>query len=240
MARGRGWGVVAVRGGVRALPRLAPAIREVPPDVVLGRGCLIDDNVILAARPGRPLREPTLRLGRRAVVRSGSVLYAGSRIGDDFETGHNVIVREDNVIGLQVKVWNNSVVDYGCTIGDRVKIHSNCYVAQFTTIEDDVFLAPGVSVANDPHPGSSTHLCMRGPTIKRGAQIGMNATILPFVTVGERSLVGAGAVVTRDVPPGMVVVGNPARVLKPVREVTCPLDLTTGEYLGAPKDRADS
>lgn len=225
--------MVAVRGSPRALVRSAPAIRDVPPDVVLGRGCLIDDNVILGARPGRPLRHPTLRLGRRAIVRSGSVLYAGSQVGDGFETGHNVVVREDNAIGTDVKVWNNSVIDYGCVIGDRVKIHSNCYVAQFTTIEDDVFIAPGVSLANDPHPGSATHLCMRGPTIKAGAQIGMNATVLPFVVVGERSLVGAGAVVTRDVPPGMVVVGNPARVLKPVSEVMCPLDLARGEYLEA-------
>ena len=227
---------MAVRNGIRAFARSAPALRDVPPDVVLGRGCLIDDNVILGARPGRPVRAPTVRLGRRSIVRSGSVLYAGSRIGDRFETGHNTVVREDNVIGDDVKIWNNSVVDYGCTIGDRVKIHSNCYVAQFTTIEDDVFLAPGVSLANDPHPGTLTHLCMRGPRIKAGAQIGMNATILPFVTVGERSLVGAGAVVTRDVPPGMVVVGNPARVLKPVSEISCPLDVVAGDYLAAIPD----
>ena len=176
-----------------------------------------------------------MRVGRRAIVRSGSVLYAGTVIGDGFETGHNVVIREDNVIGADVKVWNNTVVDYGCTIGDRVKIHSNCYVAQFTTLEDDVFLGPGASLANDPHPGSASHLCMRGPTIKAGAQIGMNATILPFVTVGERALVGAGAVVTHDVPAGMIVVGNPARILKPVSEVSCPLDLLDGEYLAEPR-----
>jgi len=213
----------------------APTIRAVPQDVALGRGCLIDDNVILGARPGRAVREISLRIGRRSIVRSGSVLYAGTLIGDGFETGHNVIIREDNLIGVDVKVWNNTVIDYGCTIGDRVKIHSNCYVAQFTTLEDDVFLGPGASLANDPHPGSTSHLCMRGPTIKAGAQIGMNATILPFVTVGERALVGAGAVVTRDVPAGMIVVGNPARVLKPVSEVSCPLDLLDGEYLAAPR-----
>jgi acetyltransferase-like isoleucine patch superfamily enzyme len=213
----------------------APTIRAVPQDVALGRGCLIDDNVILGARPGRAVREISLRVGRRAIVRSGSVLYAGTVIGDGFETGHNVVIREDNVIGADVKVWNNTVVDYGCTIGDRVKIHSNCYVAQFTTLEDDVFLGPGASLANEPHPGSASHLCMRGPTIKAGAQIGMNATILPFVTVGERALVGAGAVVTHDVPAGMIVVGNPARILKPVSEVSCPLDLLDGEYLAEPR-----
>ena len=226
---------MAVRDSTRGLAGAAPTIRAVPQDVALGRGCLIDDNVILGARPGRAVREISLRIGRRSIVRSGSVLYAGTLIGDGFETGHNVIIREDNLIGVDVKIWNNTVIDYGCTIGDRVKIHSNCYVAQFTTLEDDVFLGPGASLANDPHPGSTSHLCMRGPTIKAGAQIGMNATILPFVTVGERALVGAGAVVTRDVPAGMIVVGNPARVLKPVSEVSCPLDLLDGEYLVAPR-----
>jgi acetyltransferase-like isoleucine patch superfamily enzyme len=72
---------------------------------------------------------------------------------------------------------------------------------------------------------------MRGPTIERGAQIGMNATILPFVTIGQRSVVGAGSVVTTAVPAELVVAGNPARVLKSVSEVTCPLDLRHGEYL---------
>jgi acetyltransferase-like isoleucine patch superfamily enzyme len=209
----------------------AAPVRAFPRGALLGRGNLIDENVLLAVRPGRQIADLVLRIGRDAVVRSGSVLYAGSTIGDFFETGHNVIVREENQIGANVKIWNNTVIDYGCTIGDRVKIHSNCYVAQFTTIEDDVFLGPGVSLANDPHPGSATHLCMRGPTLKAGAQIGMNATILPFVTIGERALVGAGAVVTRDVPPGMVVVGNPARILKPVSELTCPLDIFDHEYL---------
>jgi len=239
MPVGRGVAVghaqVSARAGPapRASAERPQPIRPVPLDVVLGRGCLIDDSVILAARPGRSLRSPTLQVGRRAIVRSGSVIYAGSRIADGLETGHNVVIREDNVIGSDVKVWNNTTIDYGCTIGDRVKIHSNCYIAQLTTIEDDVFLSPGVTLANDPHPGSPNHLCMRGPTIKRGAQIGVNATILPFVTIGERAFVGAGAVVTHDVPPGMVVVGNPARVLKSVGEVACPLDLEAGEYLGA-------
>ena len=78
---------------------------------------------------------------------------------------------------------------------------------------------------------------MRGPTIERGAQIGMNATILPFVTIGQRSVVGAGSVVTRAVPPELVVAGNPARVLKSVSQVSCPLDLELGEYMqNAPAD----
>jgi acetyltransferase-like isoleucine patch superfamily enzyme len=91
-------------------------------------------------------------------------------------------------------------------------------VAQFTVIEDDAFLAPGVTIANDRHPICRD--CMKGPTIKRGARVGINATLLPEVVIGEDALVGAGAVVTHDVPAGSVVVGNPARVIGRADQLT--------------------
>ncbi|MBI3490734.1 MAG: N-acetyltransferase [Acidobacteria bacterium] len=105
----------------------------------------------------------------------------------------------------------------------RPCIHCNIYIAQFTTIEEDVFLAPGVSIANDPHPICTK--CMQGPTIRRGARIGVNATLLPLITIGENALVGAGSVVTKDVPDGMVVAGSPARILGPVGKVECPFGI---------------
>src|SRR5205823_946575 len=92
----------------------------------------------------------------------------------------------------------------------------NGHIGQGTLIDEDVTIAPAACFANDPHPGSKRHACMRGPTIEPGAQIGMNATILPFVTIGERSVVGAGSVVTSDVGPELVVAGNPAHVLKTI------------------------
>src|SRR6185369_16053138 len=96
---------------------------------------------------------------------------------------------------------------------DRVKIHSNCYIAQFTVIEDDAFLAPGVSIANDLYPGDEESArLMTGPHIGAGAQIGVNVTILPFVRIGAGAIIGAGSVVTRDIPPGAVAFGNPAVV----------------------------
>jgi acetyltransferase-like isoleucine patch superfamily enzyme len=148
------------------------------------------------------------------------VLYAGSTIGAGFETGHNVIVREENRIGDDVSVWSNTVIDYGCSIGDRVKIHSNCYVAQYTEIEDDVFLAPGVTIANDLFPGNAESArAMAGPLIQAGAQIGVNVTILPYVTIGRGALIGAGSVVTKDVPAGAVAYGNPAVVARTVADL---------------------
>jgi acetyltransferase-like isoleucine patch superfamily enzyme len=190
-----------------------------------------DPGVLIGYRPGRTPRDLRLVLGPGAKLRQGTILYGGSVIGAHLETGHHVVIREDNVLGDDVKIWNNSTVDYGCRVGHRVKIHSNVYVAQFTVLEDDVFLAPGVTIANDPHPGCRhSSQCMRGPTIRSGAQVGCNVTILPMVTVGRRALVGAGSVVTRDVPPETVVAGNPARPLRSIYDLGCPVELTDHPY----------
>lgn len=171
---------------------------------------IADEGVIVgypvSHRPGRPLV-----LGAGARLRSGTVLYDASRIGPDLETGHGVVVREDCEIGAHVRIWSNAVVDYGCRIGDRVKIHANCYVAQFTVLDDDAFLAPGVTIANDLYPGDERSAkLMTGPHIGAGAQIGVNVTILPYVRIGAGAMIGSGSVVTRDIPPGMVAYGNPA------------------------------
>jgi acetyltransferase-like isoleucine patch superfamily enzyme len=161
-----------------------------------------------------------LALGAGARLRSGTVLYDGSTIGRSLETGHGVVIREGCQVGDDVSVCTNTVVDYGCRIGNRVKIHCNCYVAQYSELEDDVFLAPGVTFANDLYPGDhrSAQL-MSGPKIGAGAQIGVNVTILPFVRIGAGALVGAGSVVTRDIPAAVVAFGNPAMPRRAVADL---------------------
>jgi len=196
---------------------------ETTNNVLLEEPGTIDEGVSLGYPTGRHIADPALRIGRGAAVRSGSVIYVGSTIGRGLQTGHNVVIREENIIGDNLNIWSNSVIDYGCRIGNNVKIHSNVYIAQFTVIEDDAFLAPGVSVANDMRPLCAECTRAGGPTIKRGARIGVNVTILPRVVIGEYALVGAGAVVTKDVPPYAVVYGNPARVVTTVDELDCPL-----------------
>jgi acetyltransferase-like isoleucine patch superfamily enzyme len=199
------------------------------PSYIAGEDCQLDPGVILGYRTSRKIPFSPLKLGDHARVRTGSVIYAATTIGDHLETGHNVVIREENQIGDHFNVWNNTVIDYGCVIGHNVRIHSNCYIAQFTLIEDDVFLAPGVSVANDPHPICA--LCMRGPTLKKGCRVGVNATLLPHIVVGEGALIGAGSVVTRDVPAFSVMAGNPARRIKHVDELECQFELTV-PYIG--------
>jgi acetyltransferase-like isoleucine patch superfamily enzyme len=178
-----------------------------------------DHGVLVGYPVSRASAEP-LVLGAGARLRSGTVLYDGSTIGRGLQTGHGVVIREACEVCDDVSVWTNSVIDYGCRIGDRVKIHCNCYVAQYSELEDDVFLAPGVMIANDLYPGDrrSAQL-MAGPRIGAGAQIGVNVTILPFVRIGAGALIGAGSVVTRDIPAAVVAFGNPAVPRRAVAEL---------------------
>jgi len=201
------------------------------PTIHLGPNPQIDPGVILGYLSPRKVKDDTLTIGDNPLVRSGSVIYAGSRIGANLQTGHNVIIREENIIGDDLCIWSNSIVDYGCKIGNRVRIHSNVYIPQYTEIEDDVFIAPGASLANDLHPGCTLSAqCMKGPTLKKACQIGVNVTVLPFVTIGEEAVIGSGAVVVDDVPPGSVVVGNPGRVICTTKDLRCTRELTDYPY----------
>jgi acetyltransferase-like isoleucine patch superfamily enzyme len=190
-----------------------------PPAAPFPAAMVADQGVFVGYPVSRAGTSP-LVMGTGARLRSGTVLYDGTTIGRRLETGHGVVIREGCEVGDDVAVWTNSVIDYGCRIGDRVKIHCNCYVAQYTELEDDVFLAPGVTIANDLYPGNERSAqLMAGPRICAGAQIGVNVTILPYVRIGAGALVGAGSVVTRDIPAGTVAFGNPAIIRRAVAEL---------------------
>jgi len=178
------------------------------------------DQGVITGYPVARVDVGPLVLGAGARLRSGTVLYDGTTIGRRLETGHSVVIREGCEIGDDVSIWSNTVVDYGCRIGSRVKIHCNCYVAQYTELEDDVFLAPGVMISNDFYPGDERSVkLMTGPKIGAAAHVGINVTILPFVRIGAGALIGAGSVVTRDIPAGVVAYGNPAVARRAVADL---------------------
>jgi len=191
----------------------------------------IGPGTVVGCVPTREVASLDLCIGPGAVIRSGTVIYLGSTIGQGLDTGHNAVIREENEIGDEFRLWSGSVVGYGCRIGHRVKVHCNVFVAEFTVIEDEAFIGPGTVITNDWHPGCPrSPECMQGPTIRRRARIGGNCTILPRVVIGAEALVGAGSVVTRDVPPGAVVAGNPARVINQVSALRCQTGMREQPY----------
>jgi acetyltransferase-like isoleucine patch superfamily enzyme len=148
------------------------------------------------------------------------VVYAGNTIGDNFQTGNKVNIREQNNIGNNVSVGTLSVIEHHVSIGNNVRIHSQVFIPEYSTLEDEVWIGPHVVLTNAKYPLSpDAKRNLKGPTIKKGAKIGANVTILTGVVIGENALVGAGSVVVDDVPPGVVVVGNPARFIKKVSEL---------------------
>ncbi|MBI4786370.1 MAG: transferase [Chloroflexi bacterium] len=202
-------------------PRIPNSEFRIFPNVHLGADATIGEFAIVGEPPrGKAPGEVETRIGARAVIRSHTVIYAGNVIGDDFQTGHGALVREENRIGDNVSIGSHTIVEHHVTIGNNVRLHSNVFVPEFSILEDDCWLGPNVVVTNARYPRAhNVKEQLRGAHIKRGAKIGANATLLPGVTIGENALVGAGAVVTRDVPDGAVVAGNPARVIKRITEI---------------------
>jgi acetyltransferase-like isoleucine patch superfamily enzyme len=154
-----------------------------------------------------------VRLGKGARIRAGTILYADVIAGDDFQTGHNVLVREHTTIGDHVVIGTNTVIDGAVSIGNFVKIESNCYIPTHTTIGSRVFFGPGVTLTNDRYPLKlRNEYVPQGPVIEDGVTLGGGVVVLPGVRIGHDSFVAAGAVVTRDVPPLSLVRGVPGRV----------------------------
>ena len=165
---------------------------------------------------------------KKFFVHESSYIDDDVAIGDGTKVWHFCHILSHSRTGKNCKIGQNVLIGPEVTIGNNVKIQNNVSVYKGVTLEDDVFLAPGVTIANDPHPVCG--LCMRGPTIKRGARIGVNVTLLSHITIGEGALIGAGSVVTRDIPASVVAYGNPARPVKSVEELTCPFGLVERPY----------
>ncbi len=163
-----------------------------------------------------------------AVVHPGTVLGTGVKVLEYAVVGKQPMLsprstaRRDplppTVIGEGTVVSTGAIVFAGSTIGARTKIQADAYVTAYSTLEEDVFVAPCVVTTNDNFMGRTEKRLelMKGPTIRRGARIGGGAILCPGIEIGEDAFVGAGAVVTKDVPSRTVVVGSPARVIRAV------------------------
>jgi len=185
------------------------------PGVTLGKNCVIEDFAIVGAPPrGAAPGELETVIGDHATIRSHTVIYAGNKIGHNFQTGNKANIRELNEIGDQVSIGTLTVIEHHIRIGSRVRIHTQVFIPEYSILEEDCWIGPNVVFTNAKYPVSpEVKKNLQGPHIRRFAMVGANSTLLPGVTIGEYALIGAGSVVTRDVPGKAVVVGNPARVI---------------------------
>ena len=139
-------------------------------------------------------------------------------IGNQFQCGHNVLIREKTQIGDRVAIGTSTVIEGNVTIGSDVNLQSMVYIPTNTTIGDHVFIGPNAVLTNDRYPPTGIG-GLKGPVIRNYVAIGANTTILPGICIGEGSLVAAGAIVTHDVPAHMLAVGAPAKICKLPKEI---------------------
>mgnify|MGYP000412775189 CR=1 FL=1 len=153
------------------------------------------------------------RFGMGCIVRAGTIIYADVAAGDDFQTGHNALIREHTVFGSHVVVGSNTVIEGHVTVGDFVKIESNCFIPTHVLIGSRVFIGPGVVLTNDRYPQKMRDAYRpEGPVLEDGVTLGGGVVVVPGVRIGKGSFVAAGAVVTRDVPAMSLVVGVPGTI----------------------------
>jgi acetyltransferase-like isoleucine patch superfamily enzyme len=192
---------------------------------VLGEDVRVLENAVVGKQPTLGRRSTAKReplpptiVGDGTVISTGAIVFAGSEIGSACIVGDQACVRERVRIADDVVVGRGALVENDTTIGSGTRIQAEAYVTAYSTLEEDVFIAPCVVTTNDNFMGRTEKrkALMRGPTIRRGARVGGGAILCPGIEIGEEAFVGAGAVVTRDVPPRQVVVGSPARILREV------------------------
>ena len=195
------------------------------PGTVIGAGAKILDNAVVGKQPSLSPRSTAKRdplpptvIGPGTIVSTGAIVFAGSTLGSRVIIGDQACVRERVTVGDDVVIGRGSLVENDTTIGAMTKIQADAYITAYSTLEEHVFIAPCVVTTNDNYMGRTEKrlALLKGPTIRRGARVGGGAILCPGIEVGEEAFIGAGAVVTKDVPPRVVVVGSPARVLRDV------------------------
>ncbi|MDX6474597.1 MAG: hypothetical protein QOH95_108 [Gaiellaceae bacterium] len=194
---------------------------------VLGEGVRVLENAVVGKQPSlgskstakrEPL--PPARIGDGTVISTAAIVFAGSTIGANCIVGDQSCIRERVELADDCILGRGSLIENDTTVGAGTRIQADAYITAYSTLEEDVFIAPCVVTTNDNFMGRTEQrkALMKGPTIRRSARVGGGAILCPGVEIGEEAFVGAGAVVTKDVPPRKLVVGSPARVLRDVAD----------------------
>lgn len=190
----------------------------------IGDRVTIDHNAVIGKQPQAAATStlkgmkalPPIRIGNQCTIGVGCILYAGTTMGQKVFIADGAQVREKCSIGDCVIIGRSVTVENECTIGEYTKLQAHVYLCAWSEIGDHVFMAPMVATTNDNFLGRTKERFKhrKGPTIESAARVGGNAILLPGKVVHSEAVVGAGAVVSRDVPEKTVVVGVPAKFLR--------------------------
>ncbi|HQC38746.1 MAG TPA: acyltransferase, partial [Thermotogota bacterium] len=194
----------------------------------IGENVIVGDQTVLGKAPSKAAMSAVtvdktfapLQIKSGCVIGALCVLYCGTVLADQVFVGDLASIREEVSIGQRTIIGKGATVENRTAIGARCKIETNAYITAISRIEDDCFIAPEVTFTNDNFLGRTEERKkrFRGVTLKRGARIGANATVLPGLTIGEDALLAAGSVLTKDLPPGKIFLGVPARYFGDVPE----------------------
>lgn len=195
-------------------------------DVRIGDRVRIDDHTVIGKLPMAAANSavtkehqlPPAEIGSGCIIGTQVVVYRGCKLGENVLVADLASVRENVTVGDFTIVGRGVAIENYCTIGRRVKLETNAYITAYSTLEDRVFVAPGVVTSNDNFVGRTEERFkhFKGVTVKKGGRLGANATILPGITIFEDALVAAGSVVTKDVPAGKIYAGAPAKYFRDV------------------------
>jgi len=193
---------------------------------VIGSNVRIDDNTVIGKQPMRSVNsifkdeEKLLpaKISDGCLIGAGVIIYCGCEIGEKTLIADTAVIRENVTIGSKTIIGRGTTIENFCRVGSNCKIQTNVYLTAYSEVCDYVFIAPCVTTSNDNYAARSKERFgkFKGVTIKEGGRIGAGAIILPGKTVFEDGFVAAGSVVTKDVEAGKIVVGNPAKVHRPV------------------------
>lgn len=187
----------------------------------------LQDNVIICndCVVGEPLNDyylnrdyinPATLIKGGSIIRSHTIIYAGTSVGINFTSGHRVTIRENTIFGDNCKVGTLCDIQGFTSFGNYCWLHSNVHIGQQSEIGNFVFIYPYVVFTNDPTPPSN--ICI-GPSVGDFSQIAVFSVIMPGIKIGKHCLVGAGSIVAHDVPDYKLVLGSPAKVIKNVSEI---------------------
>ncbi len=191
-----------------------------------GKNIRIDDHAVIGKQPMKAItsvtssseKQPPCVIGEGCIIGTHTIIYANCKLGEHCLVADYASIRENVTLGDKNIIGRNATIENWCTIGSRCKIETNAYITAYSTLEDDIFVAPGVVTSNDNYVGRDSERFnhFKGVTLKQGARLGAQVTVLPGKVIGEEALVAAGSLVSKDLEARQVYMGSPA---KKVREV---------------------